>query len=145
MDVVSLVATSGSLAKLCFSLSKFLADVKSLPNSLRGIKEEIRTLSSLLETIEWHFSHDKPSAALSGTTTNETPFWNHLLTSMRHCKRTLEKLELILEPVRKESSPIQLTWSKVKLDWKSTDIETLRRLIQSYKDVMSLSLVVIGV
>lgn len=145
MDVASIVATSGNLARLCFSLSKFLAEVKSLPTSLRGIKEEISTLFSLLETIEWHFSHDKPSAALCGTTTHEAPFWNHLLTSMKHCKRTLEKLEKTLEPVRREGGPIQLTWSKMKMDWKSTDIETLRRLIQSYKDVMSLSLVVIGV
>ena len=151
MDPLSIVATSGGLARLCTELSTslyaFISEARCVDKTVQAFQDEIEDLSRVLNSI--HTSFNDPvykEAALTTTTAREGSNWENLRKSMNECQWALESLANALERVKKEDSRFfRRSRKQIKLNMTSAEIDVLKTRIQSYKTTMELSLHMITV
>ena len=85
----------------------------------------------------------------SAQVSNEGYLWESVKTSLEDCKATLQKLDLILDEVRKdgflERGFLRRPAKTVKLNMKMKDIVLFRQQLHSYNNAMHSALQMINV
>jgi hypothetical protein len=152
MDPLSIAASSAALVSLCAKISKslykFICDSREVDQALEAFHDEIDEFSGFLASIESSFRDSRTATlTLRETTGHEQSHWEKAERSMKDCRGTLERLSSVLEQVKGDHGNGHAFFSRqrrqIRLDMNSTQIVTLRRQIQSYKDTIKLSLHVI--
>lgn len=150
MDPLSIASASAALAGFCTKLSttiyNFIDNSQYVDISVQVLRSEIDSLSQVLTNISVSFNDSSLSAtALESQTGHEAQHWKSFKELMNDCRKTLETLEQILEPLRKQSRLFPRPIKQLKLENRLQQITLLKQQIAAYRQTMSLSLQLIAV
>lgn len=146
MDPLSIAAASASLAGTTLKLSKTLWDyvqsVIEVDFTVRMFQKEVVCLAECLNAISKTFKHPAIAIAIAdGQAEYEGALWTNLDNLLSSCRVTISQLEKILVPLKQIRGGImRRPLMHLKLSWKSTETSLLQRQIQSYCQLLSVTL-----
>jgi hypothetical protein len=149
-EVFAIVASSASLVSLCAkvssSLNAFVIAANTVDSTVQSYRNEVEALSRVLASINTSLSDPLvQSAVRAGQTGHAGGHWRDVKRSMRDCEGTLKDFDRILDGMtRGDRAFLGLSRRKIRLDWNSGEITSLKQQIQSYKDTMQVSLQMIN-
>ena len=139
-DPLSVVTTTVSLIVMCKKVVGYISDTRAADMEVRFLKNEVLSLSAVLEEIDKTFNQLK-DRGIDLQTWFEGSHWKSASRSMEDCTETLEQLEKVLVGVKVEDGAIfQGTRTRAALDRQSGEINALRRDVEVFRQTMQLSL-----
>jgi hypothetical protein len=150
MDPLSIAVTAAGLVRLCTQVSgsvyTFISKTRATETAIRTLAIEVDSLAQVLGSIEEGFKDPLlAAAAVESQTGYEGQHWRNVRRSLDDCKGTLDQLNDILEPVRREGGFLRRARKQISLSLKSENISLLKQQVSSYRHTMQLSLHLITV
>jgi hypothetical protein len=142
MDPLSITASSVTLATLCVqcgqcvvSLTQWIGEIKAIDSTIRGFRDEIRSLKQVLTSLESAINTDPMREVARMASSNDSKvLWLQIDSSLSDVRKALTSLEKVLERIRRAPKglfrkPVQ----QFRTSLESGEIASLRqRLILLY-------------
>jgi hypothetical protein len=109
MDPLSITASSVTLATLCVqcgqcivSLNQWIGEIKAIDSTIRGFRDEIKSLKQVLTSLESAINTDPMREVARMASSNDSKvLWLQIDSSLSDVRKALTSLEKVLERIRR--------------------------------------------
>jgi hypothetical protein len=106
MDPLSITTSSVTLATLCgkciVSLTQWIGEIKAIDSTIRGFRDEIKSLKRVLTSLESAINTDPMrEVAKMASSNNSKVLWLQIGSSLSDVRKALTSLEKVLERIRR--------------------------------------------
>ena len=143
MDPILIVKSTKDLIVLCFKVSEFLNNAKTVEVTFRLLSTEVRNLSDVLGYLGDALDSESPAPkAVYLRTEHDQEYWRLVSRSMEDCRETLESLRKTVEGAyRGEGSGLlRRPRMQLALDMQSGEIQEFRQRITAFTNTMQIAL-----
>jgi hypothetical protein len=148
MNPISILSSVSAASRVTLALSTtlftFVQATRDVNHSVRALYDEVTSLIGTLDAIS---SSIKTTDTGKGKQPEQNPeLWRSVITSLDHCRGSVDNMYKTLQGVQKPSSNIAgQALRAFKLNWKDDQIRTLRSQIQTHNTALQLALQMINV
>jgi hypothetical protein len=132
-EILQVLASAVTVAKLARRTIRLLKNAANAGSHAQQIRQTIKQLHQIVETVQELVDHRKDMRRGEDVPSFEKMIWKHLETSLKACRRLLEKLEHAVE-VKNHPDPgrIRRAFVEIRLDWDRDEIERFGRILNAH-------------
>lgn len=145
MDPLSIVVCCGSVAATCYKITETLRqridECRRVDNNIRAAYNEIQSLSRILRAIKSTVQHSAVSEAVKDVQAEgDSTLWTSLHFALQDCGKAIRRFESLLPGFANNGTKLGSAWRNVKMKGTGSEISLIRHQIQTYINVLQMSL-----